>query len=302
MSTSVVQPLLNSALLPSHSAYIPAEQLYWGQVPREAADGDAMRFRFERVLPIPVEQVHVTSTSLADGSCIVVGIEPDRLRTYLTTRPDIMPGTWTLVPDRLPQHLSSLAGSEEAHLRLNLLHGPFEPAPRLRMRRLTAGILHLGLAICLLLIIIGTERRVHVARQYTMQQRDANVRGIQQIIPPQTGMRPETQLTMALRRLDQAQRNSEQQPSDIAAVLQALWEKWPKDKRVQIDLCSAQGDRIIIRGRTTSLADAELFARALETITVPQQPYLMEPLQAQQDGLGASFLLAFERVPHAGVP
>jgi len=278
-------------------ATIPAALLYWHHVPQATIgsgnDSDALAFRFERVLPMPVEQLHVTASHLPDGSALVIGIEPAALRMYLGSRPDITPATWELIPDQLPPHLFTIPGAQSALAKLNVLHGSFEPAPRLRLRQITAWCLHLGCSVIVFCVLYGVERRVEQARLVGVEQRLLNLRAIEAVVPPQQSghARPDTLLTMELRRLEQAAQDPAGQFSDMAQVLQSLWLRWPPHIRVQVDLLSANAERIVIRGQVPTLQDVESLARACQKVGDPPQTYRMEPLQAQQNPQATSFLL-----------
>lgn len=278
-------------------ANLPVALLYWGHLPAQAAGGgDAARFRFERFLPLPVDDLHIASTSLPDGSTLIVGVEPQRLRTYLATRADITPQTWELVPVEAPAHLCDLPGVTSALHQLNLLHGEFEPAPRRRLRRVTGLITQVAVALIAIAIVIGVERRHQAALGYVAAQRQATATALAAVVPPTAGgLKSELQLTMEVRRLEQAARDPAASTSDVAQALQALWRVWPRDVRAQIDTVGANPDRLVIRGRVPGLADAERLATACAGLVVPEQRFRAEPLQAQQDERGASFLLTLVR-------
>lgn len=285
-------------------ANLPAALLYWGHLPAQAASGaDAARFRFERFLPLPVDDLQVASTTLPDGSTVIVGIELPRLRTYLASRADISPQTWELVPVEAPAHLCDVPGLTAAVRHLNLLHGEFEPAPRCRLRRVTALVVQGALALIAIAVVIGVERRHLAATGYVAAQRQATVTALAAVVPPTSGgMKPEMQLTMEVRRLEQAARDPAASTSDVAQALQALWRVWPRDVRAQIDTVGANADRLVIRGRVPGLADAERLATACAGVAVPEQRFRAEPLQAQQDERGASFLLTLVRSAEGARP
>ncbi len=282
---------------------IPAELLYWGHLPAGTTSGDALRFRFERFLPIPIEQLHSAQVAIANGGFLIVGIEPDRLRAYLATRTDITPATWELVPDRLPEHVAEIPGAAQRLSTLNLLHGDFEPAPSRRLRTIMAFAIHLGLAMTVLLVVIGVERRVQLARDHAVAQRLATRAALALVIPDAPGgVKPELRLTMEVRRLEQAARDPAATSGDLAHLIQALWRVWPTTLRAQVDTVSANPERIVIRGRTAGLAQAEQLAQACAQVISDDVRYRAEPLQAQGDERGASFLLTLVRQDAGGRP
>lgn len=285
------------------AARIPAELLYWGHVPAHASDGeDGVRFRFERYLPLPVERLHLATTRLPDQSSLIVGIEPERLRTYLAGRPDITPDTWELVPGSVPSHLTQVPAVADRIGRLNLLHGDFEPAPHRRVRRRTQLVAQTTLALVAIMLVIGIERRFHAAGAHATAQRQLVQSALASVIPPSPGVRPDLRLTMELRRLQQAARDPAATSSDVPAILQGLWRIWPREMRAQVDTLGVNAERVVIRGRVVGLADAERLANACAALEVPGERFRAEPLQAQQDERGATFLLTLVRVADGGVP
>lgn len=279
-------------------ATIQAGLLYWGHVPPSSSDKpDSIRFRFERYLPLPVERVHVASAALPDGSTLVIGIEPERLRAHLAERGDVDPQTWELVPDGLPPHLTTLPGGELSTRRLNLLHGEFEPAPHRTLRRRTALVVQVALGLMAILMIVGFERRYHAADTYAAVQRQMVDEALAAVVPTDgAGVRPDLQLTMEVRRLEQAARDPATHSTDIAHLLQGLWRIWPHDLRAQVETLGVNAERMVIRGRVASLVDAERLASACSRLEIPPERFRAEPLQAQQDDRGATFLLTLVRV------
>lgn len=279
-------------------ATIPADLLYWGHLPPQAAGAaEAIRYRFERFLPVPVEALHLATVRLRDHGSLLVGIEPARLRSYLATRSDITPDTWELVPDALPPHLSARPENATAARGLNLLHGEFEPGPRRKLQRITLLVIQAVAALVAVFIVIGVERRHQAAATYVAAQRQATATALAAVVPPTSGgVKPEMRLTMEVRRLEQAARDPAAASSDVAQALQALWRAWPREVRAQVDTVGANADRVVIRGRVAGLAEAERLATACAGLSLPDQRFRVEPLQAQQDERGATFLLTLARV------
>jgi hypothetical protein len=285
------------------AAKIPAELLYWGHVPPGAADGpDAIRFRFERFLPLPVERLHVATTRLPDQSTLIVGIESERLRAHLAERPDITPDTWELVPASVPTFVAQVPAVAERIGKLNLLHGDFEPAPHRRVRQRTHLAIHLAFALVVILLVIGIERRFQAASAHAQTQRQVMQTALTSVVPPTPGVRPDVQLTMELRRLEQAARDPAATSSDVPAILQGLWRIWPHDLRAQVDTLGVNAERVVLRGRVAGLAEAERLANACAGLAVPGEHFRAEPLQAQQDERGATFLLTLVRTGDGAKP
>jgi hypothetical protein len=273
--------------------------VYWGRLPAEPRrlNAQALCFRFERLLPVPVESVHCVSTTLPGGETLFIGIEPERLQAYCAAQTGMGPGTWTLVPDQLPDHYTAGGITPDAVTRLNLLQGSFEPAPRRKLRRLTAAVMHCGFALAVILAVIGIERRADALRTHT-----AAVQSAERILlveafpgPALPSAHPELRLTAELRTCEQAAKSPAATATDVAAVLQQVWQSWPTALRLQADTVSASADRIVVRGTAATLADAEKLARACATVATPSASYRAEPLQAQSSDRGATFLLTMVR-------
>ena len=284
-------------------ATIPADLLYWGYLPPGGpVDGEAQRYRFERVLPVPVESLHLASTRLPDGGTLLIGIEPERLRARLAGD---AASAWEVLPDGLPTHLAALPASSV--LRLDLRHGAFEAPARRRVRRRVAIALQVLLGAGACLVIAGVERRVANDDQRVVSVRAQARQAVAQILPAvgsgtQSSQSPTQRLTMELRRLELAVRDPAAVDSDLAPVLEALWQRWPTDVRIQTEAIAASAERVAVRGRVAGLAEAERLATACATITAGGVRYRAEPIQVQQDPRGASFLLTLMRQTGGAAP
>lgn len=279
----------------SYAATIDARLLYWTRLPPETGplEDQQLHYRFERVLPVPVENLHVVRSRLRDGGSLLVGIEPERLRSLLAGRQDVSVDTWELVPDRVPDHLAT-AETSAALPGLNLLHGIFEPERRRQARRLRDVATGLGLALILVLALVGIERRVAAQGLAAESLRRKGQVILAQALGQPSGTLPNAALlTQELRRLEQAARSPAAAPLDTAGILQHLWNHWPKDVRTQVETISLVPDRLVIRGSVPTLADAERMAKADPTITTGDTIFQAAPLQAEQTARGAVFLITW---------
>lgn len=283
---------------------VRADLLYWGRLAQDAggATSEAQRYRFEAVLPVPVDSLHLIQARLPDGTVVMAGIEPDRLRSHLVDRGDITPSTWEVLPDRLPAHVAdalSPADRDDVIAKLNLLHGPFEPETRRVVRRRVSWALHGGVVLAALLAIIGVERRASALHAHAEQVRTETRRLLTGVVPLLPGDRhPELRLTMELRRLEQAASGSGTTGMDPITALSSLWRVWPATLRTQIDAVNALPDRLVLRGTVPTLADAELLAQACRSVEADLR-LRVQPLQAQVTDRGATFLLT---LVHQGTP
>jgi hypothetical protein len=276
-------------------ATIAATDLYWGRLPPQSRQLDARQrlFRFEHTLPVPVDSLHVVGVPLADGGALMIGIDPERLRAILAQRPDIDAGTWALVPDRIPAHCAD-AATTAVLPQLNLLQGPFEPAPRRQARRRRDLAVGLGLAVAVLLILVGIERRVLVNESLLAaldQQRQERLTEL--LGPSADGLPASARLTQELRRLELAARSPAATTVDATRILDRLWASWPADVRAQVETVSLTADRLLLRGTVPTLADAQSIAKACPRIAVDGSVLVAAPLQAEQTAQGASFLLSW---------
>ncbi len=293
---------MTDAVVPAGT--IPPQLLYWCCLPREAAalGPVGQDYRFERVLPVPVESLHIVRAPIPGGGVVMAGIEPDRLRSHLA-QAGLTPDIWNLLPERIPEHLHGHLGSDGEVVRrgLNLLHGPFEPQPRRRQRLVTIGILQgLGVLVTLLLVI-GTERRVaHTdAAVALMRQQQADVIATVLQPDPANPLPLPVRLLAEVRRLEQVSAGARAATVDTVAIMRGLWLKWPRDLRAQVDSLIIDQGRATFRGRVPTLADAERLAAALAEVDAGRQRLRAEPLQAQQTDQGASFVLTLAPVAGA---
>jgi hypothetical protein len=277
---------------------IPAQLLYWGRLsPTDTTAKLAKQnFHFEKVLPISADLLHISRVKLLDGSSVLVGIEPERFRSYLSNRGDISPSTWELLPDKFPDYVVIEGSDPRDYLgQLNLLHGEFEPEPRRKLRLRNAWAVNLGLIFAMGCLLWGVDRRAQKLEEHAIALNQQTEKIINSILPLQSKDRhPELRLTMELRRLEQAASGSGADDQDILAVLTGLWRVWPKELRTQIEVMSAMQDRLVIRGEVASLAEAELITQACRNLDATLRLRL-QPLQAQNSEKGASFLLTFVR-------
>lgn len=278
-----------------YAATIDAQLLYWIRLPADAGrlDTQQQHYRFERVLPVPVESLHVVSTRLHDGGSLLVGIEPERLRSHLAGRQDVSAITWELLPDRIPDHLQ-VAEAPAALAGLNLLQEEFEPARRQRVRQAGAIATGLGLALILILALVGIERRVAAQGAAVEAARRKGQELLSQALGQPGGRLPNAALlTQELRRLELAARGPSATPLDSAGILQRLWAAWPADIRTQVETVSLAPDRLVVRGSVPTLADAERVAKACPTISTGTAVFRAAPLQAEQTARGAVFLITW---------
>ncbi len=291
---------------------IPSDQIYWCRLATGAAKRaiTAQLYRFERMLPVPIEELQWTHARVSGEESLFIAIEPQRLRQFLAGAAT-SGEPWKLIPERLPEHLRSdleADGGEQLLTRLNLLHGRFEPAQRRRLRRILWLAVHAGLGLLVMALLVGAERRASWHRRASL---DAGARSralIAQVFAQQggTGNRPELaepRLIMEVRRLEQALDATRAAAGvDVIALLQDLWRRWPKDLLIQVDGLSIGPERIALNAKVPSLADAERLSSACAEIAAPGVRFRADPLQAQMSDGQATVALSWMRMPAAGAP
>jgi hypothetical protein len=281
-------------------ATLDARLLYWVRLPQAARLSAAQQdYRFERVLPRPVEGLHIARAALPDGSVLLAAIEPDRLRAQLAQRSDVGPATWALVPDRIPTHLGAEDG---VRLRLDLLHGAFEPAARRGVRRLRDAVTAGALGLACALAVVGIERRSAAYDHAGAALRQVTTERLTAALGSGGPLPPAARLTQELRRLEQAAGGATAPTADPPSVLQQLWAAWPRDVVAEIETVSLTSDRLVVRGAVPTLADAERLARASPLITVGTAVFRAQPLQAEQRPQGAAFLITWLLQARGGRP
>lgn len=287
---------------------IPADQVYWSRIATGAAKKSvsAQLFRFEHMLPVPVDKLQCTHVRLSGDESIFVAIEPHCLQLLLSEFSATGITPWQLIPREIPEHIRAGLDDEKAERareQLNLLHGPFEPTQRRRWRRLLWLSVHLGLLFVVFSLLVGTERRLATYRHQVSAIREQNLALISKAIPPSNGNRPdlaEPLLVMEIRRLEQVADSSRAtSDANVIGLLQNLWQKWPKDLPIQVDSWSIGSDRMTLNAKVKALSDAERLFSLCAEINAGNVRFRADPLQAQMNDGQASLVLSWTRSPAA---
>lgn len=273
---------------------IPAERLYWAHLTADdpAATPQARRFRFEQVVPVPVESLHIIEQRHSDGGWLLIGIGIQELtsRIAAATADGAIP--FRAQPACLPPHLAGAAAIDPAQV--NLLVGDFEPEPVRRERQRWYMTAALALGTVVLILAAGALRRSMLLDQEADRltaRRSALLADAVRDVPGTT--LPETRLTMAVRQLEQqAQGDNNAGSQEAWELLECVLAAWPADLPVQIETLTATADRCVIRGAVTGLADADRLAKALAAAPpTPDGALHADPLQVQQEGDRSLFVL-----------
>lgn len=269
------------------TATIPAELFYWAHIPDP---GSFHRGRLisqaERLVPVDVDTLHQCWARLPAGAgWLMIGIEPHRLRQHLAGRSDISPRIWALVPSGIPAHLPG--DSERVRGRLNCLWGPFEPAPRRRLRLTCGATAAVGGLLVIVALLVGMECHRHSWLQIAAAVTTRTTQRLQDMVPGDPGLPADQRLVMELRRLEASAGLGKADDIDVPGVLQTLINGLPRDLRVQTEALSVTSDRISWRARVVDLASAERLQQACASVAV--SGFRPQPLQAQQ---GVGYALA----------
>lgn len=293
----------------SAPATIPAAALYWGRLPAGSvpATTSAQDFAFERLLPVPVETLHLARTRLPDASLVLIGITPADLTRHLATAAEAVDRSWRLVPESGPAFLADLDPASRE--RLNLLHGAFEARARRRWRH---GLLAAvgGLALLLLgLAALGLERRtarLADAAEALRHVRDGLILRVLQDegLAAPSSLPPSAQLVQAQRRLATAQGTTGQATLDPGAsterVLEELWRRWPRQARLQVDRVAIAEQQLSLRGLAPGAAEAEALARTLGSFSAAGQFWQTGDPDISNAGEDCRFTITFRASPLPG--
>ena len=276
------------------AATIPGERLYWLVLGSEhgRATEASRRYAFERVLPVPVESLHVVSATLDDGRTVLAGLAPDALRAHLAGSAAL----WSCCPAGLPPHLIAAQIPESVCSQLNLLVGPFEPARRRALRR-GAVMIALGLGLLILvLLVVGVERRARHAAEQVRSLRSQVRDLLDRHLPstPGVNLPPEARLIQELRLVEAGERRGVDALSTarVAASADAVMARWPKDLRLQVETLTLTTDRITVRGNAPSGEDAQRLLEALQDLDDGQRRWRGETPVVQRQGEAFTFVIS----------
>ena len=265
-------------------AQLPAEACYWARLaPGQASrDQRSNLFRSEAVLPVPIESLQTAQARCPDGSVVVVGIEPERLRAFLAAHGDTP--RWSLIPATSPGHI---AASAATLARLNLLTGTFQPIAVRRWRRGINGVVALGCAALCAALVTGGERRanrLHADTDVITRQADQQ---LAEMLPPdpESPLSPDARLTIALRLAEQPTAATAPSAALVAdAVLGAL----PRDGVLQMVSLDIAGTQAQLTLRTPDIALATRLAGHLARVMVGDTAWRGEPrIRQEQDAAEA---------------
>ncbi|MCC6910312.1 MAG: hypothetical protein IT430_20450 [Phycisphaerales bacterium] len=255
---------------PEHLVW-PAERFFWGvldtsalpsRLGRSRPDPKQLGFLFEEMLPCPIEDVQAVYLPQPGRRFIACGI----LRTQLEQLPA---ATLTLAPQCAP---SDIIGDAPLDCRqINLLTGPFEPAPLRRLRRAARRDLIAIAALLLLVLWLGAQRRItalDAARANLDEMRGGVYSSLLDASAPPSSQPPALRLLAELRQLraTRAERSTSLPQPESARSLEALLRQWPGDQPVRTESISITSSAITVIGVLPTPEQAQRFAGAFEAL------------------------------------
>lgn len=245
---------------------LPPERFFWAVLDtssapraRGARRREQLGYMFESVVPVPLEQLHVEFTTLGPDRVLVCGA---RRLVLEGTDPDIV----TLGPASLPDWISEEGADVDPH-RINLLTGPFEPAPVRRARTRWVTQCAAVLVVAASVVWLGTHRRANAAdaaRREATRLVDAAY--TEALGPsPAGGQPPAARLTAELRRLRQTREPGAAvaDPIDAAPLLAGVLARWPEGVEAQTEQITVSSSSVRFVVRLADTASAERLTDAL---------------------------------------
>lgn len=225
-------------------------------------------YRFEEVLPLPVEQVHAVFLTVDRHRILACGMEREILEEYRQE------GVLDLGPEAGPRHLSE---SVLASLKINLLTGPMAPPALVASRRRWINAACLWLCIALVAISLGLMRRASanfdavtsLSTQTSTLIHDALADRDMAIDAIAGSLPPELQLTAELRKMRQTRR---QPASSMAASgnagdsLVALLQAWPKVDGLRTEFIGVTSATLSVAGVVDDSAVAAQWSQGFASI------------------------------------
>lgn len=255
---------------------VPAESCYWGVLaPAASPASELLRFRFEAVLPFPIERLQCAFHPLADGRWLAVGLPRERVRAL---RDGAAGGSaWVICPDGLPACISADQVGVLRPEALNLLHGGLEPLPRRRWRRrVLATAAAAALLVSAILLAGGEAAATRWRSEAAAVERDA-LAWAEACAPAGGDGTRLPSMARLLQAYRQRQGRGDTAGADALAVMAALWERWPEGSGVQVRDVALRQQRLLVRGVVSTPAQAGALGQAFGDLTVGDQVWRMDP-------------------------
>lgn len=268
--------------LTAHAVSLPSERFYWALIElneplserpwRARWDFSRRReellYRFEEVIPIPIEEVHAVFLPVDQRRILACGMERDILQRYRLK--DIL----ELGPQSVPECLTESGITE---LKLNLLSGPMTPPALTTSRRRWISAACWWLCVGVLALSLGLMRRASAnfvfAKGLSAQAHslihDSLVDGRLTVDSGSGSLPPELQLTAELRRLRQTRGQrvaAMPMVADACESLIALLQAWPRMGHLRTEFIGVTPATLSLAGVADDSAAASQWSQAFASI------------------------------------
>jgi hypothetical protein len=278
---------------------ISPERLYWSVLDpkplgRTAIARTECGYLFEDALPLPIESVHASYRWLPDGRVVACGIERAVLEAMDRA------GALTLVPASVPEPVLEAIGTNAVAScdarDLNLLTGPFEPAPVRAARRrllLTAAAIAVAFAA---VTGWGVVRRGDALDRATERVEERRVEILTAAYAgdrTESALPPEYRLVGELRQLTSTRSSTLPPIFDAGPGVAAMVAAWPQEIDARCDAIGVSERTASIRGTAKDSAVMSRLEEAYRGISgwsMPASP------QFSSGSSGLSFTITLTRV------
>jgi hypothetical protein len=260
--------------------YVDGERAWWGLFETEADHGpEQWAYRFEQVLPFPVEDLACAYTRLADGRILAVGVSGAAVESRLSDPQSLT--SWTLSPDRIPQFLLARGVAQASATTLNLFSGGYISQPLRRQRRRLIGCWLAGCAMTGILLLGGGQLKIAAIDRTRASVDDDRRQIAERAAPASVGgqqLPPEARLQQALRQ-SQGRGGETQIITDQMILLDHLWAVWPAQPPVHLRDVSANAHQISVKISLASNSDLSALMTPLTTIPgmSGEEPWRLNP-------------------------
>jgi len=237
----------------------PADRFYWAIVDRVPAGvhgrgrarDEAVRFLFEHVTPVPVDDLAIAVQKIGhgnDGPWLVCGVERVRLAESVT------PATVSLTPAEIPAFLSKAGHVNPKSL--NVLTGADAPPAVQRVVRSTQQICMIGLILGAGLLAVGLELRTAHLRSLRDEMSAAREQIIETVFGDTASpLPPELRLTAEIRALDRAPVTV--RDTDAARTMEGMFEHWPDQRSIRVYGLTVTSQMIAIEAQCDNVQSAQ---------------------------------------------
>ncbi|MEW6747312.1 MAG: hypothetical protein AB1486_31665 [Planctomycetota bacterium] len=243
----------------------PHERFYWGvldtgRLPSSRKPSrEELDYLFEPLLPEPLETVQAVYAPLGSRRYLACAVPSSVLESELGRE------AVTLAPSSLPDFVDG----EVEPARLNLLTGPFTPPVMSAIKRRIRLEVAFTVALSVLLVALGFERRIRDAEAAVESLQEATDRVYEQVLGPgfqQATLPPSLQLEAEWRRLRQTRTSDGALFAlpDVAVDLSRILALWPPSIPFDVQSLQITPDTIHLQALLPRSEEAQTLASAVE--------------------------------------